>query len=201
LSSIFFIKSRSISMKIWHQRIDHVNQNDLNQLFLIITDVKFSDIINSFCETCVLDKQHRVHNFSSIIHRSKISEKRLHSNLFEKNNILFVVKKHKYEVVVIDDVTRIKFSLILKHKDDICSIVISMFNKMKNQIDRKIKFFPIDDEEKFKNLIFELNARSIQWKKSISYAQNLNEIFERSIKTILKRARILIIYVYLSRKF
>jgi hypothetical protein len=72
------------------------------------------------------------------------------------------VKRHKYEVVVINDVTRIKFSLILKNKDDICSVVISMFNKMKNQIDRKIKFFRIDDVKKFKDLISELNARNIQ---------------------------------------
>ncbi len=124
--------------------------------------MKFSDIINSFCETCVLNKQHRVHNFSSITHRSKISEKRLHSNLFERDNILSVVSEHKYEVVVIDDATRIKFSLILKHKDDICFVVISVFNKMKNQIDRKINFFRIDDEKKFKNLTSELNARDIQ---------------------------------------
>ncbi len=72
------------------------------------------------------------------------------------------MKRHKYEVVVINDVTRIKFSLILKNKDDICSVVISMFNKMKNQIDRKIKFFRIDDVKKFKDLISELNARNIQ---------------------------------------
>ncbi len=123
--------------------------------------MKFSDIINSFCETCVLDKQHRIYNFSSITHQSKIFEERLHSNFFERDNILFAVKKHKYEVVVIDDVTRIKFSLILKHKNDICFIVISVFNKMKNQIDRKIKFFRIDDEREFKNLISELNARDI----------------------------------------
>jgi hypothetical protein len=102
---------------------------------------------------------------------------------------------------VIDDATRIKFSLILKHKDDICSIVISVFNKMKNQIDRKIKFFRIDDEREFKDLIFELNARDIQWKKSVSYAQNKNDVFERSIKTILKRACILMIHAHLSRKF
>ncbi len=126
--------------------------------------MKFSDesIKSSFCETCVLDKQYRIHNINSIIHRSKISEKRLHSNLFERDNILSVVKRYKYEVVVINDVTRIKFSLTLKNKDDICSVVISMFNKMKNQIDRKIKFFRIDDEREFKDLISELNARDIQ---------------------------------------
>jgi hypothetical protein len=125
--------------------------------------VKFFDenIKSSFCETCVLDKQHRIDNISSITHRSKVSEKRLYSDLFERNNTLFVVKEHKYEVVVINDATRIKFSLILKNKDDICSVVISMFNKMKNQIDRKIKFFRIDDEKEFKNLISELNAQSI----------------------------------------
>ncbi len=111
------------------------------------------------------------------------------------------MKKHKYEIVVINDVTRIKFSLTLKNKDDICFVVISVFNKMKNQIDRKIKFFRIDDERKFKNLTSELNARSIQWEKSVLYAQNQNDVFERSIRTILERVRILMIHAHLFRKF
>ncbi len=203
LSSIFSIKSKSTSIEVWHQRVDHVNEKDLFQLSLIVIDVKFSDesIKFSFCETCVLDKQHRIHNINSITHRSKISEKRLHSDLFEKNNTLSAVKRHKYEVVVIDDVTRIKFSLILKNKDDISSVVISVFNKMKNQIDRKIKFFRFDDERKFKDLTFELNARDIQWKKSVSYAQNQDDVFERSIRTILERVRTLMIHAHLFRKF
>ncbi len=201
ISSIFSIKSKSASMKVWHQRVEYVNVSDLSQLSLIVIDVKFSDIKSSFCETCVLEKQHRVHNFSSITHRSKIFEERLHSDLFEGDNTLSAVREHKYEVVVIDDATRIKFSLTLKNKDDICSVVISVFNKMKNQIDRKIKFFRTDDEEKFKDLTSELNGRSIQWKKSASYAQDQNDVSKRSIRTILERARTLMIHAHLSRKF
>jgi hypothetical protein len=201
LSSIFSIKSKSANMKVWHQRIEHVNKSDLSQLTLIVIDVKFSDIKFSFCETCVLDKQHRIHNINSITHKSKILEKRFHSDFFERDNILSAVKEHKYEIVVINDVTRIKFSLILKNKDDICFVVISVFNKIKNQINRKIKFFRIDNEREFKDLISELNARSIQWKKSASYAQDQNDVSKRSIKTILKRARTFMIHVHLSRKF
>jgi hypothetical protein len=111
------------------------------------------------------------------------------------------VKKHKYEVVVINDVTRIKFSLILKNKDDICSVVISVFNKMKNQIDRKIKFFRTDDEREFKDLTSELNVRDIQWKKSASYAQDQNNVSKRSIKTILERVCTFMIHAHLLRKF
>jgi uncharacterized protein YlxP (DUF503 family) len=201
LSSIFSIKSKSTNIKVWHQRVDHVNETDLSQLSLIVIDVKFSDIKFSFCETCVLDKQHRIHNSSLITRKSKILDERLHSDLFEESNILFVVKEHKYEIVVINDVTRIKFSLILKNKDDSCSVVISVFNKMKNQISRKIKFFRTDDEEEFKDFIFELNARDIQWKNSISYAQDQNDVSERSIRTILERARTFMIHAHLSRKF
>jgi CTP synthase (UTP-ammonia lyase) len=51
LSSIFSIKSKSVNMKVWHQRVDHVNEKDLFQLSLIVIDVKFSDesIKSSFC--------------------------------------------------------------------------------------------------------------------------------------------------------
>jgi hypothetical protein len=148
-------------MKVWHQRVEHVNESNLFQLSLIVINVKFSNIKSSFCETCVFDKQHRINNINSLTHKSKIFEKRLHSNLFEKDDILFIVKEHKYEIVMINDVTRIKFSLILKNQNDICFVVISMFNKMKYQINRKIKFFRIDDGKKFKDLISELNVRDI----------------------------------------
>ncbi len=78
LSLIFSIKSKSASMKVWHQRVEHVNESDLFQLSLIVVDVKFSDIKFSFCEICVLDKQHRIHHFSWITHKSKVFEERLH---------------------------------------------------------------------------------------------------------------------------
>lgn len=103
--------------------------------------------------------------------------------------------------MIINVVTRIKFSLIVKNKNDICSVFISVFNKMRNQVDRKCKCFRMNDEKEFKNLTFELNDRDIQWEKLILYAQNQDNIFERSVRTIVKRSRIFIIHAHLSRNF
>jgi hypothetical protein len=203
LSPIFSAKPKPASMDVWHQRAGHVNQKDLSQLPLIATGVKFSDPgpPSAFCEACVLGKQHRVHNSSPATHRSTIPGERLHSDLFGGGNTLPAVGGHKYGAVVVDDATRIKFPLTLKHKDDISPAVISVFNKVENQTGRKIKFFRTDDGGEFKDLTPELNARGIQWEKSAPYAQDQDGVSERSIRTILERARTLMIHAHLPRKF
>jgi hypothetical protein len=147
-----------------------------------------------------------ISNIEFIILARSLINRKFSKNVFiqissKETTFYLLWKEHKYEIVVINNATLIKFSLILKNKDDICSVVISVFNKMKNQIDRKIKFFRTDDEKKFKDLISELNARDIQWKKSASYAQDQNDVSERSIKTILERVRTFMIHAHLFRKF
>ncbi len=45
-----------------------------------------------FCKVCVLDKVHKIHNETSTAYRTKMIEKRLHSDLFEGEKSLFNVE-------------------------------------------------------------------------------------------------------------
>ncbi len=74
---------------------------------------------DQFCETCVLDKAHKIHSKISIAHRTKLFDKRFHSDLFEDEDTLSDVKRFRYEVIVIDNHTRIRFFIILKSKNEI----------------------------------------------------------------------------------
>jgi hypothetical protein len=115
-----------------------------------------------FCETCVLDKAHKIHSKTSFAHRAKMSSERLHSDLFDDDETLSDVEEYRYEVIIMNDHTRMKFFLILKSKDEITIKIRALFNKMKTHTDRKIKFFRIDDDREFASSKEILNDKSIQ---------------------------------------
>jgi hypothetical protein len=117
---------------------------------------------NHFCETCVLDKAHKIHSKTSAAHRTKLFDERLHSDLFDDESILSDVEEYRYEVIVMNDHTRMKFLLILRSKDEITIKIRALFNKMKTHTDRKIRFFRIDDDREFASLKETLNDKSIE---------------------------------------
>jgi hypothetical protein len=143
-----------------------MNFKDLITLSKVIKRIEFvksqKDEKDHFCKTCVLDKAHKIHSKISIVHRAKLFDERLHSDLFEDEDILSNVEKFRYEIIVIDDHTRMKFSLILKSKDEIFIKIQALFNKMKTHTDRKIRFFRIDDKREFASLKEILNNKSIK---------------------------------------
>ncbi len=94
-----------------------------------------------FCEACVLDKAHKIHSKTPAAHRTKMADERFHSDLFEGEETLSDMKSFRYEVIVIDDHTRMKFLIILKSKDEIVKKIRTLFNKVKTHIERKIRFF------------------------------------------------------------
>jgi transposase InsO family protein len=101
---------------------------------------------------------------------------------------------------MVDDATRMKFPLVLKQKDDICDAIVTIFNKVETHTGRKIKFFRTDDEGEFKGLTATLNQKGIQWEMSAPYAQDQDGVSERFVRTILERARTMLIHGALPRK-
>jgi hypothetical protein len=75
--------------------------------------IKRKDEKDHFCETCVLGKAHKIHSKISAAQRTKLSDERLHAELFDDENILSDVEEYRFEVIVMNDHTRMKFSLIL----------------------------------------------------------------------------------------
>jgi hypothetical protein len=145
-----------------------MNFKDLITLSKVTKKIEFSkpqkdDKKNDhFCETCVLNKAHKIHSKISVVHRAKIVGERLHSDLFERGDILSDVERFRYDAIVIDDHTRMKFLIILRSKDEITIKIQALFNKMKTHTDRKIKFFRIDDDREFASLKRILNDKSIE---------------------------------------
>jgi hypothetical protein len=124
--------------------------------------VKQKDKKDHFCETCVLDKAHKIHSKISAAHKTKLSDERLHSDLFDDENTLSDVENFRYDAIVMNDHTCMKFLISLRSKDEITIKIQALFNKMKTHTDRKIKFFRIDDDREFASLKKTLNDKSIE---------------------------------------
>ncbi len=127
-----------------------------------MTFIKFEKINNYFCKTCVLDKVYKFHSKTSAAHRTKTIEERLHFDLFDEEDTLSNVEDFRYEAIMIDDHTCMKFLIILKSKDKIVNKIRVLFNKMKIHTDRKIRFFRTDDDREFLSLKETLNNKDIE---------------------------------------
>ncbi len=195
---------KNASLNVWHQRVYHMNVKDLITLSKMTKKIEFvkqkDDKKNHFCETCVLDKAHKIHSKTSAAHRVKLSNKRLHSDLFDDDETLSDVEEYRYEIIIMNDHIRMKFVIILRSKNEIILKIQALFNKMKTHTDRKIRFFRIDDERKFVSLKEILNDKNIEWEKSASFVQDQDEVSKRAIRTIIEKARILLITANLSKR-
>ena len=138
---------------------------DLVILSKIAKEVEFvrleKDENSHFCETCALEKAHKIHSKKSAEHRAKLVDERLHSDIFEESETLSNIESYRYEAIMMNDYSRMKFSLILKSKDEITSQIKILFNKMKTHTERKIKFFKTDDDREFLFLTDVLNEKDI----------------------------------------
>jgi hypothetical protein len=144
-----------------------MNFKDLIILSKMIKEIEFvksqkKDKKDHFCETCVLDKAHKIHSKISAAHRAKLLDERLHSDLFDDERTLSDVEEYRYETIMMNDHTRMKFLIILRSKDEIILKIQTLFNKMKTHTDRKIRFFRTDDGREFASLKETLNDKSIE---------------------------------------
>ena len=189
------------SMDIWHQRLGHVNPDDLVRLQDLAEGIQLKNRKSStFCEPCALGKQHKVH--SKVLPTNKATEPgtRLHADIFGGGNTFPGVGGFHYGAVVIDDATRMRFPITLKTKDGICDEVPPLLNRVETHTGRKVEYFRTDDGREYTRLIPVFNEKGIIWEKSAPYAQDQDGVAERSIRTILEMARTMMIHANLPHR-
>ncbi len=103
-----------------------------------------------------------MHSKTPAAHRAKTIDERLHSDSFKDEKTLSNVESFRYEVIMIDDHTRMKFLIIYKSKDEIIKKIRILFNKMKTHTDRKTRFFRTNDDREFLSLKEILNDKDIE---------------------------------------
>jgi hypothetical protein len=137
---------------------------DLAILSKMVKEVEFTkqnDKNKHFCKACALGKAHKMHSKKPAEHRTKSPDERLHFDIFGSDETLSGIDGYRYEAIVVNDYSRIKFPLILKAKDEIAPQIKALFNRVKNHTGRKIKFFRTDDDREFLPLTGVLNEKGI----------------------------------------
>lgn len=163
----------------------------------IADGIVIKDSHTSFCESCVLGKQHKVHSKKPPTHRAKLPGERLHNDLFGGGNTLPAVGGYRYGSVIIDDATRTRFPILLKTKDGICDEIPTIINRIEVQTGRPVKALQTDDGKEFKRLETFFKEKGITHETSAAYAQDQDGVAERSIRTILERAKTMMIHANL----
>ena len=195
---------KPITKKTWHQRLGHVNSNDLAKIHKLATGIFFSkDNANkdlNFCEACTLGKQHKVHSKESPVDTTDKPGVRLHADLFGGGNTLPGIAGYRYGAILTDEATRMRFPMTMKSKDAICDESKILFRKIETFTGRKMQYFRSDDAGEYQLLVPYFEEKGIIWEKSAPYAQDQDGVTKHSIRTIIERACTMLINAGLPAK-
>ncbi len=100
--------------------------------------------------------------------------------------------------MVTDDATCMRFSMILKSKDAICKELGTIINQVKTDTGQDLKYFRSDNAGEYQGLQPTFQKKGILWEKSAPYTQDQDDVSERSIRTVLERAKTMLIHTRLS---
>lgn len=190
----------------WHRKLGHVNYQDLKMARKreLLQGLDFN--INSNipdCEVCIQGKMTRLPFPKRDDKRSTEILNIIHSDVFgpvqnESNG------GAKYFVTFIDDYSRYCQVYFLAHKNE----VFEKFKEFKNEVEKstgkKIKYLQSDNEvseycnRKFDNY---LKENGIQRRLSVKYTPEQNGVAERKNRTLVEKARCLLIEANLPLSF
>lgn len=187
------ISENNNSLKIWHERLGHLNEKDLKTMLnhQKIENIKHEELPN--CEVCIMGKQIR-NPFHHEHERAKNKLEIIHSDIcgpFRTTSM----GGARYFCTFIDDNTRYCTVYVIKSKDE----VFNKFKIYKNMVETickgKIKYLQTDNGKEYCNTRFDeyLNESGIQRRLTTPYTPQQNGVAERRNRTLLEMARCMII--------
>ena len=195
--------TKPASKEKWHQRLGHVNHNNFAKMLKLATRISFvKDSITEpeFCEACTLGKQHKVHSKEPPIDTTDEPRARIHADLFGGGNTLPGIGGYWYEAILTNKATRIRFTMTIKSKNRICKESTMVFSKIETYTGKKMQYFRLDNAGEYQLLVPYFEKKCIIWEKSAPYAQDQDGVVERSIRTIIEKARTMLIHAGLPSK-
>ena len=193
-------KTNSVTEK-WHLRLGHMSQGGLNALSKqgLLGKDKIVDL--SFCEPCVLAKQHRL-SFKSGEHLSKNCLDYVHADLWGPEKFETHGGK-KYFLSIVDDYSRRVWTFLLKTKDETFSKITEWKTLEENQTGRKLKALRTDNGLEFCNVDLDefCRANGILRHRTVRKTPQQNGVAERMNRTLLEKVRSLLFTSGLPKSF
>lgn len=191
------------SIDTWHRRLGHLSVDNIKKTAQITAGVEISSTLpmalprketaKAICEPCVLGKSLRT--------QSRAAQKQcLHG--FDKVHIDVVgpidptgFNGHQWAIMFTDDCHRARWLFTMKNKGDAFTKIIHFVKAVQTQYSRIPKIFRLDNGTEYGGNNFSQfcasNGITIEW--TVPYTPEQNAVSERTNRTILERARTMII--------
>lgn len=187
---------------LWHLRMGHLNISDIKKLPACAEGVTLTqDKSNVTCTHCMEGRQTRL-PFKNVGTRATRPLELIHSDLCGPMETLSFGGM-KYFITFIDDFTRVVHVYFLKDKLNILETFKDFKLKVENELNHKIKNLRTDNGKEYCNYNFErfLSNHGIIHQTSIPYTPQHNGLAERMNRTLVERARCMLFYANLEKKF
>ncbi|KAJ4702606.1 Retrovirus-related Pol polyprotein from transposon TNT 1-94 [Melia azedarach] len=187
--------------KLWHMRLGHMSARGMQILskWDLLCGHKVKDL--EFCEHCIFGKLHR-NKFPKAIHRTKGTLDYIHSDCWGPSRVESL-GGHRYFVSMIDDLSRMTWVFIMKHKSEAFKNFKQWKALVENQTGKKIKRLRTDNGLEFCWSEFDEFCKNegIARHHTVRDTPQQNGVAERMNQTLLERARCMLSNAELTRRF
>lgn len=188
---------------LWHKRLGHLGMKGMCALrdnlatgicFQVSSDVK--------CETCLLGKQVALPFPAGEAARATSPLELIHSDVAGPMQECSFGGA-KYIVTFTDDYTRKTYAYLMKNKSEVMHHFITFKNEVEKQLGLSIKILRSDNGSEYCNSKFVdfLRKEGIIHQTSVPYCPQQNGVSERLNRTLLEKARCLLIGAGLCTRF
>jgi transposase InsO family protein len=188
---------------LWHRRLGHMSAPLMVKLKDMVSGISFRDVNQEPCARCCEGKQ-CVKKFPKRKKPKRAKEllELVHSDLAGPIEVESW-GGNRYFLIFVDDFSRKVFGYAIKSKTEVFAKFKAFKAFAENQTGKKIKKLRSDNGTEYTNTEFQifLKQSGIQHQTSVPYTPQQNGVAERTIRTIVEKARCMLFDAGLDKKF
>ena len=190
----------SNSLRLWHERLGHLNHQAVAQLQRLVTGLVLQDKKTAPCESCSMGKNHRQPFSRSTNKRAAHRLDLVHSDVIGPIHPQSIGGAN-YILTFLDDFSRKGFIYLLKRKSEVLEKFKHFHASVCNQTDRKLKRLRADNAYLTKEFEHFCGEHGIHQEFSTPHTPQQNGRAERYGRTILEMSRTLLLHSGMSKGF
>jgi len=200
-------KQQGHDLQLWHQRLGHLNISNVRRLAELATGLRINQtsLPLSPCPACLQGKQQRSFNRKNTLSLTRKKLGLVHSDSCGPFPVSSIAGA-RYFILYIDDHTRMAWCYFLKQKS--APEVLEIFTEFKVLVEKHsgeliLRFRSHNGRGEYDNQLFQgyLTSEGITYELSTPYTQHQNGLSERMIRTVMERARTILLESKLQDRF
>lgn len=190
-------------VEVWHKRYGHIGYDGLQQLSSLVNGIKLSKPVDRAkrCEVCISGKQTKLPH-SKPWTRATRPLQLVHSDVCGPMGQESHDKK-KYLVAFIDDYTHFTMAYTLSEKSEVFKCFKQFHAMAEAHFNTKLSRLRCDNGREYPSTEMKnyCASKGIQYEFTIRYTPQQNGVAERMNRTIIERARCMILNASMSKSF